>query len=124
MDRDISPSYIIFGLLLAVLGVMMLADRLDWGLHWNVPVWPFILLTLGAAKLGQRRVDARGRMRLNRMGGWLMFIGVWGLLNEYHLFGARYVSSWPLLIIGAGTLVVLQAVDPLRCGVTRSESRS
>jgi hypothetical protein len=97
----------------------MLADRVQWGgIHWNVPLWPFILITLGVAKLQNRQIDARGRSRLNRGGGWLMFIGAWGLINEYHLFGARFHNSWPLLIIGAGAMVVCQAVDPYTCNPT------
>lgn len=126
MDRAVSPSYVLFGFILMLLGLLMLADRLDWaGIHWNVPIWPYLLLTLGGAKLSDRRVDARGRLRLNRGGGWLMFIGAWGLLTEYRLFGVDYRNSWPLLVIGLGALVVWQAVDPLTCDTpAHRESRS
>jgi hypothetical protein len=126
MDREFSPSYVLFGLLLVGMGVLMLGDRLEWtGFSWNVPVWPFILMTLGATRLMDHRLDAQGRERINRTAIWLIFIGLWGLLNEYQLFGVHYRHSWPLLVIGAGAMVVWQAVDPLTCAPkVPSESRS
>jgi hypothetical protein len=121
-----SLSHVVFGLILVGVGTILLADRMDWmGIRINVPIWPFILLFLGFAKLGDYRFDAHGRRRVNRSGAWLMFIGAWGLLNEYQLFGVHYRHSWPLLVIGAGTMVVWHALDPLPCAPTaRTESHS
>jgi hypothetical protein len=42
---------------------------------------------------------------------WLLFVGGWGLLNEYRLFGIHYGHSWPILLIGAGVLMVWRAMD-------------
>lgn len=126
MDRELSPSYILFGLLLVAMGLLMLGDRLDWpGFSWNVSIWPFILLTLGGTRLIDRQFDVHGRARINRSAIWLIFIGLWGLLNEYRLLGVDYRHTWPLLIIGAGAMVVWHAVDPLTCAPKLpTESRS
>jgi hypothetical protein len=119
-------SYVAFGLILLLLGVVLLDDRLEWiGFRFNVPIWTFILIALGLAKLGEGRVDAHGRWRPNRSGAWLLILGVWGLFNEYRLFGVHYLHSWPLLVIAAGTMVVWHALDPQPCTPTaRTESRS
>jgi hypothetical protein len=123
-NRPISRAQVIFGLVVMLLGAVMLADRFDWsGVHLNVPVWPFFLIFLGLARLSDRRVDRHGRIRVNRVGGWLMFVGVWGLFNEYRLFDIHYNHSWPLLVIGAGILVVWQALDPLACASATRASR-
>jgi Domain of unknown function (DUF5668) len=122
--RPISRAQVTFGIVVMLLGALMLADRLDWGhVHFNVPFWPFFLIFLGLARLSDPRVDSRGRVRVNRFGMWLMFIGVWGLFNEYRLFDIRYNHSWPLLVIGAGILVVWQALDPLTCAAANRASR-
>jgi hypothetical protein len=114
--RPRSRAQVTFGLAVMLLGAVMLADRLDWtNLHINVPFWPFFLIFLGLARLKDRRIDRRGHVRVNRVGWWLMFVGAWGLVNEYRLFGAHYGHSWPLLLIGGGIMVVWQAVDPLTC---------
>jgi hypothetical protein len=114
--RPSSRAQVIFGLVVMLLGAVMLADRMDWAnVHMNVPVWPLFLIFLGLARLRDPRIDSRGRVRFNRVGLWLMFVGVWGLLNEYRLFDVHYRHSWPVLVIGAGILVVWQAVDPLTC---------
>ncbi len=120
----ISRAQVTFGLVVMLLGALMLADRFDWsGVHFNVPVWPFFLIFLGLARLGDRRIDRRGRVRVNRVGAWLMFVGGWGLVNEYRLFDVHYNHSWPLLVIGAGILVVWQSLDPQTCAAAPRGSR-
>jgi LiaF transmembrane domain len=111
--RPSSRAQVTFGLVVMLLGALMLADRFDWSsVHLNVPVWPFFLIFLGLARLSGPRIDRRGRLGINRVGVWLMFVGVWGLFNEYRLLSVHYKHSWPLLVIGAGILVVWQALDP------------
>jgi thiol:disulfide interchange protein len=109
----INRSQITFGLIIMGLGVMLLAERLHWwGVHRNVPFWPLVLILLGIARIGDRRVDRRGRPRMNRSGIWFVFMGAWGLLNEYRLFGLNYDETWPLLVIGVGAFILLQSIDP------------
>jgi hypothetical protein len=110
-SRDDTPhasrAQVTFGLIVALVGIVMLADSPDWwGFHMNVPFWPFFLIFLGFSKIANRRPG------INRSGAWLMFIGVWGLVNEYRFMGLRYVHTWPILVIGAGALMIWQALDP------------
>src|SRR5689334_23055220 len=85
--RPSSRAQVIFGAAVMLLGAAMLADRFDWtSVHLNVPIWPFFVIFLGLTRLGDPRVDRRGRVRINRVGAWLLFVGTWGLMNEYRFF--------------------------------------
>jgi hypothetical protein len=109
----IGQARILFGLIIMIVGSLMLIDRLDWwGFRMNVPFWPWLLLVLGLARLGDQSADSRECAKSRRIAAWFVFMGAWGLLNEYRLFGAHYRQSWPLLLIGAGALVVWRALDP------------
>ncbi len=46
-----------------------------------------------------------------RGGIWMIFIGIWGLLTEFQVFGLDYHTSWPLLIIGAGLKMVWRSLE-------------
>jgi hypothetical protein len=103
---------VVFGLVVMVVGVLLLLDRFEWwGVHLNVPVWPWVLVVLGLARLGDRP----------RAAAWLLVIGAWGLLNEYRLFGLHYGNSWPVLLIGVGAMVVWRAMDPATGASSRRE---
>jgi Domain of unknown function (DUF5668) len=120
-----SRAQVTFGVVVMLVGALMLADRFDWmSVHLNVPFWPFFLIFLGLARLSDPRIDRQGRVRINRVGVWLMFVGVWGLVNEYRVFDVHYKHSWPLIVIGAGTFIVWQALDPLACATTRAPRES
>jgi hypothetical protein len=112
----IGQARVVFGLVVMLVGTLLLLDRLDWwGVRlpgWGtVPFWPWILVVLGLARLGDRSTDGRRGVRGRRSAVWLLFIGAWGLLNEYRLFGLHYGHSWPILLIGVGALVVWRALD-------------
>jgi hypothetical protein len=114
--QPVSRARVVFGLVVMLVGASMLMDRLDWwGVRLNVPLWPWVLVLIGFARLSDCGRDAVGRPRLNPTGVWLIFIGAWGLVNEYRLFGLHYHNTWPLLLVGAGTMVVWRAMDPLAC---------
>ncbi len=111
VGRPVSQARVVFGLVLMLVGALLLLDRLDWwGVRWDVPLWPWILIALGLARLSQS-TDANGCTRGRRSAAWLLFIGAWGLLNEYRIFGIHYGHSWPILVIGAGAMVVWRSVD-------------
>jgi hypothetical protein len=66
--------------------------------------WPFILLAIGTAKVV---VDSRpGAQGSVRAGVWLLFVGGWGLVNEFHLLGFDYSNSWPLMVVASGLMIV------------------
>lgn len=102
---------ILAGIAVILAGLSMLADRTGFGrLHLSGRYWPLILIALGVLKLSDRsRPD--GSRRSPRTGLWLVYIGVWGLVSEFHLFGFDFRDSWPLLVIGAGALIVWRAFE-------------
>jgi hypothetical protein len=102
---------VVAGLVIVVVGVAMLMDRTgiaDMSLHLSGRYWPVILIVLGLARLFDppRR---HGRPSY-RSGGWLLWIGLWGLVSEFHAFGLDYDTSWPLLVIGAGLAMMWRAL--------------
>jgi hypothetical protein len=110
--RPRNPGRIVGGIAVVLVGLSMLADQIgyDDGLHLSTRYWPLILIAIGVVRLAEApRPD--GRPRSPRTGVWLMFLGAWGLVNEFHLFGLDYGSSWPLLITGAGVLMVWRALE-------------
>src|SRR5262245_60359418 len=112
MTDDIAANRarIVFGLILMLVGAMFLADRLDWmGFGLNVPLWPWLLVLLGVARLGEQGDNDRS---LSRSGMWLMSIGIWGLVTEYRLLGMSYARTWPLLVVIAGVFLTWRALDP------------
>ena len=112
----ISQTKIVFGLVVMGIGLLLLLDQMSWwGFRWNVPLWPWILIVIGISKFSDRPADDRGRLRGRRSAAWLMFIGAWGLLNEYRLFGIHYGDSWPILVMGAGAFMVWRSIDPPSC---------
>lgn len=108
----ISRARVVFGLMVILVGSVLLLDRLDWGgFHLNVPLWPCVLLLLGLARIGERR--ASGCRGLSPSAAWLIFLAAWGFINEYRLWDFTYGTSWPLVIVGAGAIMVWRAVAPM-----------
>jgi hypothetical protein len=111
-SRPRNPGRIVGGIAVVLVGLSMLAGQIgyDDGLHLSTRYWPFILLAIGVVRLAEVS-GPDGRPRSRRNGVWLVFLGAWGLVNEFHAFGLDYGSSWPLLIIGAGVLMVWRALE-------------
>lgn len=102
---------VVVGLVIVAVGVVMLIDRTglaDISLHLSGRFWPFILIALGIARLFDPPRRRHGRPS-SRSGGWLLWIGLWGLVSEFHVLGLDYETSWPLLIIGVGLAMVWRA---------------
>ena len=113
-DMAANRARILFGLIVMLVGIMLMADRLDWmGFRLNVPLWPWLLVLLGVARIGEGGSDGRS---LSRSGMWLMAVGAWGLVTEYRLLGTSYGRTWPLLVMIAGVFVIWGAVDPASKG--------
>ncbi len=93
-------------------GALLLIDRLGLAeIHITAHLWPILPLGLGVLRLIDPPVTADGRPRGRRSAIWLVFIGCWGLLNELHLFGLDYGSSWPLLLIFVGVNMVWRSTE-------------
>jgi hypothetical protein len=91
-------------------GVALIFRRFDFDIDFSL-LWPFILMAFGLARLADSGVPPDRRPGARRSGIWLLFISVWGLVSEFHWFGLAYRSAWPLLIVGAGTMIVWAALD-------------
>jgi cell wall-active antibiotic response 4TMS protein YvqF len=103
---------IVWGILLIANGVLLLIGRLGLAdIHITAHLWPILPLTLGALRLIDPPATADGRPHGRRSAIWLVFIGCWGLVNELHLFGLDYGSSWPLLLIFVGFNMVWRSTE-------------
>ena len=92
------------GVILVALGLLFFVDRhaqLGGG-FWKL--WPFAMVAIAAVKLANARDWSERRGAL-----WLLFVGGWLLVNTLGVFGLDWGTSWPLLVIGMGVLLVLDA---------------
>ena len=93
----------VVGLMIVGLGVVLFVDQtglLGWRPSWSL--WPFIIIGIGLARFAAPRPDGR------REGGWLIFVGVWLLLNEMRIL--RYRDSWPLFLVAIGVHTMWKAI--------------
>ena len=114
-------AQLMMGLVLILVGIALMLDRITiLGIEGRW--WPFIPLALGAVKFIAPSASGRGTGSSRRSGAWLLFFGLWGLVNEFHLFGLDYATSWPLMIVGVGIMIVWRAFEgPNVCA--RSDAR-
>ena len=97
---------IVLGVVAIALGLMLLLDRTGFvSMHMSLRLWPFALLALGLARLTDPSRQGHA-CACGASGLWLLFIGAWGLVSEFRLFGFDYQTSWPLLMIAAGLMIV------------------
>jgi hypothetical protein len=122
------PNYgrVFVGAFVMAFGLGLLVDRADlWDLNLSGHLWPFVVLGIGLAKVTSAAPDAIDRRRAQHLGAWLTFVGVWGVVSEYQIWGLGYSRSWPLLIVGQGLMIVWRAAaTPRGCGpAVRQETR-
>ena len=102
---------LIVGVAIALFGVVLVLDRLnlvvaDQVLDW----WPAVIVAIGAMIFTQSR----------RIGGGVngiivMIIGSWLLLNTLGVLRVRFWEMfWPLVLIGIGTVLVMQTLQRQR----------
>ena len=93
---------VIWGLSLIALGSLFLVDRLglvELPAIWQL--WPLIFVVFAAIRLIDRRY---GRAVCNLM------LGAWFLACTFEWYGLTYYNSWPLLVVVAGTGMVIGAL--------------
>jgi len=99
-------SKYLWGGLLLIIGTVLLLDNLDViyiGELWNH--WPFIIVAIGVGRFLEAK-DTKGRGD----GLWWMFIGLWLYASVFHVFGLRFSTSWPLLLVGVGASMIWKSV--------------
>jgi hypothetical protein len=117
MDNNDEPQEahkgrVIAGLIIIAAGVMLLADRIGIsGIHLSGRYWPLLLMAFGFVRLFDSPIRRNGRRRSRWTGVWFIYLGLWGLVSEFHVLGLDYNSSWPLLIVGAGFGMVWRAFE-------------
>jgi hypothetical protein len=94
-----------WGVLMIAAGVLLLVERTGLAdIRLTTQIWPVLPLGLGLLRLIDPPVRGGGRSR--RSAAWPLFLGCWGLLNEFHVGGLDYHNSWPLLVIVVGLNLV------------------
>jgi hypothetical protein len=111
--RPVHPGRVGAGAVVMAMGIVMLLDRSDLVGPYAWRAFPgFILVLLGlTGAIGNWRACA-GRRGTPLSGLWLILVGCWLIVNALNFFGMTYRTSWPFLIIAAGTMVVLREVFP------------
>jgi hypothetical protein len=120
------PGPIVGGAVLLVVGLTMLLDNDGLGFpSLRHAFGPLCLIVLGSLMLAEngglvygrreRLPDGTSRTNLRKGGGltgglWLVGVGCWMLVSQLHVFGLDYHTSWPLLIILSGTIMLVRGV--------------
>jgi hypothetical protein len=103
---------IVVGVIILGMGMMLLADRyLDADVRLVRSWWPFIPMIMGVGRLAALPVQPERRAGCRRSGAWLIMVGLWALVSDSHFFGFTFATSWPLLVIGSGVLMVWRALE-------------
>ncbi len=102
--RNIDGGKLFTGLLLITVGTLFLFDRLGYAdFHFVVEhYWPMFLVAFGAARFLDRRRPWSGV--------WMIIIGLWLQATMLHLWDLTFDSSWPLLIIAVGAMMVVRTL--------------
>jgi hypothetical protein len=114
------PGPIVGGVLLLVLGGGMLLDTAGIAdIRMGRLIAPLVLISIGVSSLlsdgiangEDERQGRRRRRRHDSFGGlWLVGIGAWMLASQTHLFGLTFGTSWPLLVILTGIMIVIRGI--------------
>jgi hypothetical protein len=114
------PGPIVGGVLLLVLGGGMLLDTTGIAdIRMGRLIAPLVLISIGVSSLlsasipdgEDERQGRRRRRRRDSLGGlWLVGIGAWMLASQTHVFGLTFGTSWPLLVILTGIMIVIRGI--------------
>jgi hypothetical protein len=101
-QRRQQGSPLVAGIILILLGGLLLALNLGFGLPLSVrEYWPFLLIVPGLVG-----ILAPSR-HLSRSGAiWLLASGVYWEISMTELFGLGWFSAWPIFVIAYGLDVI------------------
>ena len=110
------------GLIILAMGGMLLLDRLSAGHLRDARVVALRADRHGRGAAWSNAPGATGRERGERRSGvWLIVVGLWGLVNEWRLFGLSYGTSWPLLVMASGAMMVWRSLEARTRATSRRE---
>lgn len=91
-------SHLVLGVFLLLLGGVLLAANLGFGIPWDILLyWPILLMVFGLVGL----VAPSRHMR--RSGGmWLFVAGLYSQIGLTNWFGLGWWNAWPIFVIAAG----------------------
>ena len=116
----IRPGSVAAGAVLLAVGAGMLLDTMGVvAINPGRLIGPFVLIALGTtmllgARCGRRQPDGadaptRHGARQGFFGGvWLIGLGCWLLVSQSGMFGLTFATSWPLLLILMGGLMMIR----------------
>lgn len=91
---------------LVLMGILFLLDNADIiaiGPIWRF--WPLFIVAGGASRFFSAR-----NMKEEIEGAWLAFTGAWLYVSINHVFGLRFGTSWPILVIGWGITILWKSM--------------
>jgi predicted membrane protein len=99
---------LIVGLAIALFGFVLVLDRLNLVIADQVlRLWPVVIIAVGALIFSQSRRTGGG---VN--GIIVMIVGAWLLLNSVGILRVRFWEMfWPMVLIGIGSVLVMQALQ-------------
>lgn len=103
MNDPIQPSrrrrsHLVLGLFLLLIGGILLAANLGYGIPWSLLLyWPLLLMGVGILGL-----IAPNRHLRRSSGMWLFVSGLYCQIGMTHWFGLGWWNAWPLFVIAAG----------------------
>jgi energy-converting hydrogenase Eha subunit A len=93
----------IFGIVLFMLGLTLLALNLGVNLPWHL--WKYFPVPLIALGIWGMVLPSR---YLDRVGGlWLLAVGLYSLIGVFGLFGLSWWNAWPIYVIAAGVSIMI-----------------
>lgn len=116
--QDVTPnrprhrSPLVLGITLILLGALLLALNLGFGLPFSLwQYWPFALIVPGIVAIA---VPSR---HLSRSGGiWLLATGIYCEIGVTEMFDLGWFSAWPIFIIAYGLDVIFDSRKGRDCG--------
>jgi len=108
--KPLDTGSLLAGILLIAIGTMFMLDRMGYAdLHHVLHnYWPMFLVAFGVSRFLRRQKAWSGVS--------LIVIGLWLQATTLHWWDLTFDSSWPLLLIGFGAVMVARTLTGLLRG--------
>lgn len=113
-ERVMRPGPIVAGALLLAVGAGLLLDTTGLAnIRMGRLIAPLVLISIGVTTLlsdGDKGGACGGKRRDSLGGLWMIGLGAWLMASQTHLFGLTFGTSWPLLVILTGVMIVIRGI--------------
>jgi len=104
MSQKSPHQRVVIGVVLALLGLVFLLDNFRvFDTERVISFWPVVFIVVGGLKLAQPQ-----RRKDYVIGGGLVLVGVAITLEHMGIISVRWRDLWPLVLIGAGIMVIFK----------------